>query len=203
MEASSGRPTGARPFGILDGMTLVAALAVGIATVRWVFPEVTTVSLSQVIETVRKAMSERKWIEALSLIAEIKMFLLNLPMALLSLALLILRFRSPRPRRRRMFSQPGVMACVSVSATAIITALLALLSLMIPALRGTGGDPLNGFLVLGSSACGFAVAVSWMTLVLVGRWRPERGWIDRMGRVLGLYWMSLAPVEAMFLASAF
>src|SRR5262245_54032501 len=35
---------------------------------------------------------------------------------------------------------------------------------------------------------GFAVSGAWLTLWLSGRWRPERTWIDRLGRVMGWLW---------------
>ena len=33
------------------------------------------------------------------------------------------------------------------------------------------------------------VAASWLTLVLAGRWKMERAWDDRLGRLLGAFWM--------------
>jgi hypothetical protein len=37
---------------------------------------------------------------------------------------------------------------------------------------------------------GFAVIGSWATLFLGGHWRAEPTWIDRVGRLLGAYWIS-------------
>jgi hypothetical protein len=34
-----------------------------------------------------------------------------------------------------------------------------------------------------------AVAATWITLAIVGRWRPERTWDDRLGRSLGVVWI--------------
>jgi hypothetical protein len=34
-----------------------------------------------------------------------------------------------------------------------------------------------------------AVAGAWLVLALAGWWRPEPGWIDRLGRVLGFLWI--------------
>jgi hypothetical protein len=36
-----------------------------------------------------------------------------------------------------------------------------------------------------------AVVGSWLALAISRRWRPERSWIDRAGRILGLYWAFL------------
>jgi hypothetical protein len=41
---------------------------------------------------------------------------------------------------------------------------------------------------------GFAVAGAWLALWLSGRRRPERMWIDRLGRVLGWLWLGLIVV---------
>ncbi len=37
--------------------------------------------------------------------------------------------------------------------------------------------------------CGPVVAAVWLLLALSGRWRPERSWIDRLGRVVGATWI--------------
>ena len=43
-----------------------------------------------------------------------------------------------------------------------------------------------------SAPCGCTVAAIWLLLVLSGRWRPERSWIDRLGRLLGVVWIAVA-----------
>jgi hypothetical protein len=37
---------------------------------------------------------------------------------------------------------------------------------------------------------GTAVLSAWTVLLLGGRWRTERSWIDRSGRALGLCWIA-------------
>ena len=50
-------------------------------------------------------------------------------------------------------------------------------------------------LMLGSlSGAGTAVGAVWVSLLLGGRWKAERSWIDRLGRVIGIGWMALALV---------
>ena len=41
---------------------------------------------------------------------------------------------------------------------------------------------------------GFAVGGAWLALVLFGRWRPEKTWLDRLCRAMGWLWLSLPPV---------
>jgi hypothetical protein len=49
---------------------------------------------------------------------------------------------------------------------------------------------------MGSIVAGSAVLWCWVTLALSGRWRPARGWLDRLGRVLGCCWLVLWLVYA-------
>jgi hypothetical protein len=44
--------------------------------------------------------------------------------------------------------------------------------------------------------CGYAVAATWLVLATSGRWRPEKSWIDRLGRVLGIVWISITILTA-------
>ncbi len=37
--------------------------------------------------------------------------------------------------------------------------------------------------------CGIVVAAIWFVLAVSGRWRPEKTWIDRLGRSLGIIWI--------------
>jgi hypothetical protein len=38
---------------------------------------------------------------------------------------------------------------------------------------------------------GLAVAVAWIFQALAGRWRPAPDWSDRIGRILGIYWIAV------------
>ncbi len=41
------------------------------------------------------------------------------------------------------------------------------------------------------------VAIAWITLAIVGRWRPDRGWDDRLGRLVGCFWLIYGPGESL------
>ena len=45
---------------------------------------------------------------------------------------------------------------------------------------------------------GDAVAGAWLALVFGRRWRPEAGWIDRGGRLLGAYWILCVILWCLF-----
>ncbi len=113
----------------------------------------------------------------------------------------------PRPRLKRLLMQPGLVA--AVAALSILTIEWALLvgsawldgrfDFMSP-LR-TNAFVANGVVLLAHHA-GWAVVVSWLTLVLIGRWHPERSWIDRWGRVLGCTWIIVGPVASLLIDHA-
>ena len=106
-------------------------------------------------------------------------------------AFLATRLHPPRPRRRRLVLQPGLVA--AVAALSVLMLESALLIWTRPgstggsagrARRGSPSSRANGVVLLAHHA-GWAVAVSWLTLALIGRWRPEPSWVDRWGRALG------------------
>ncbi len=116
-------------------------------------------------------------------------------------AYLASRLRAPRPRRRRLIRQPGLAAAVAALAVLIVEA---------PAVVGIAWlDGRFGWAtpsrvaqvaanatVLLAHHAGLAVAVAWLTLALAGRWRAERGWIDRWGRALGCAWIAAGLLSA-------
>jgi hypothetical protein len=90
-------------------------------------------------------------------------------------AFFILRLRRPRPPLRVLLRQPGTVAAIA----------------MIFGLFWGTGCPLALFpdqvdsMTAASVAIGGAVAAGWGILALSRRWQAERGWVDRLGRILG------------------
>lgn len=124
-----------------------------------------------------------------------------------TVALLLLRLRPPRPRRRHLWRRPGFVAgaaatFVLATGAAAIVAVLAYRYLttwrtsywvwFLPPLFMHCAFDLRL-----SSLVGAAVAVGWMTLLLGGRWRAEPVWIDRLGRVLGCCWIALFLMDCL------
>jgi hypothetical protein len=126
-------------------------------------------------------------------------------------ALLALRLRRPRPVLRRLVRQPGVAALAAATTVlavgALDTAIVAIVRLIrVTASSQTGPrmrvprppdptwwiGPLAHFVPL----IGFAVIGAWVLLALSGRRRPDPGWIDRLGRLLGVAWVALSLVVA-------
>ncbi len=56
-------------------------------------------------------------------------------------------------------------------------------------------EPIGCFGVLTvafAAPCGPAVAAVWLVLALSGRWRAEKSWIDRLGRLIGATWILIS-----------
>jgi hypothetical protein len=109
-----------------------------------------------------------------------------------TLALLIVCM--PLPGRSRLILQPGIMACLQV---VLVVALIASLGLALH-LGASRPDPVEEmieqcFLAV-SVLAGLAVAACWITMGILGAWRPEAWWADRLGRLLGMAWIAILPL---------
>ena len=91
----------------------------------------------------------------------------------LSMAVVALRVRRPRPRWQDLLSQPGLWACL-----APVVALLTL-----PAVGYYFTLRLSPLLLSGP------VGVAWLGLAVSRRWHTDPAWVDRAGRALGVCWL--------------
>ncbi len=58
----------------------------------------------------------------------------------------------------------------------------------------------GGLVVIAASfvyPTGYAVAAVWLVQAVSGRWRPEKSWIDRLGRLLGMVWIVVMVLTAL------
>jgi hypothetical protein len=98
---------------------------------------------------------------------------------------------------RRLARRPGMAMATAVCAAMIVAAV------RLPHLLGVGPGPLQlhwrewwlEFWFTVPRLAGFAVAVSWLTLALGGRWRVGGRWQDRLGVCLGAGWISMATID--------
>jgi hypothetical protein len=184
-----------RPFTRIDALILLATLATGAI---WL---VESRALLEIF-----AASESFWLrQALHPLAAF--------FAPMTLALLILRFRTPRPRLALCLRQPGTAACLIATMFLSLEVLNHFLDLTmrfgdIILLANSGGcyssgRRIPGVSLLGSIAFslgvtpGLAVAGALLALASAGKWRPESSPIDRAGRALGWFWIALALAFAM------
>jgi hypothetical protein len=191
-----------RKFQLADAMILVAGTAIGWG---WMM-SIARVEKCSPYDWFRSVFAPEPWYDLYAHSYRItSLAMLTIPLvATMSLALLPIRLIGARPRFRSSTRQPGIIAsCASGLAIAFIA-----LPLLIGAVAGgLGRAGLPEMLVDEEGLLsmtmygGLAVLVSWMTLFVGGRWRAEAGWVDRLGRSLGLYWIlaALAVWAACFL----
>jgi hypothetical protein len=122
-------------------------------------------------------------------------------------AYLVTRLHGPRPGRRRLVMQPGFVAAVAALSTLTIESILLFGSAAFDgrfdwASPARVGEFVANAIILLAHHAGWAVAVSWLTLVLTGRWRGEPSWVDRWGRVLGCAWILVGPMASLLINHA-
>jgi len=171
-----------RKFTLVDAMVLVAAIGVAFVLIR------------EYLESLpfRRILLLVAHDPALSWLWRLGTVLSGIlaPLAVsLSLALWILRFREPRPDLHRVFRQPGMVACSATVIETSVFVLKVLFSEYYVVRKGWMMPQLNQLWIIRLPWNGEVVAVAWILLWLSGRWRSEPSWIDRAGRVLGVYWV--------------
>lgn len=108
--------------------------------------------------------------------------------------------RGPRQPFHRLVLQPGLAACIAAASALVLSAIFRIAE--VAAIAVSQGQPISfgdmgiwAFLCLAfieqPSGVGITVAAVWSWLILGRRWRPQPTWIDRMGRVLGVYWLMM------------
>jgi hypothetical protein len=103
--------------------------------------------------------------------------------------------------------QPGLVAAVAALTVLTIESTLLIGSAKLDGRFGWSsparvGEFLANGIVLLAHHAGWAVAVSWLTLILIGRWCPERSWVDRWGRLLGCMWIIIGPLASLLIDHA-
>jgi hypothetical protein len=170
-----------RRFTMLDILVLVAATAVGLASARW-YPAV------EGLRTSTRPLNDR--------IANAVYLASNVTVPLLlawSVADLILCLRGPRPPIRRLARQPGAIAALVATAVGVFD-----LAVVIAGVASHPGHTMTFVARVRIMASNAPMVIApgvfgaWMTLALCGLWRPDRSWLDRFGRVLGLAWIGLS-----------
>jgi hypothetical protein len=168
-----------RRFSVLDAMILVAATAVGFAGIRAFSPAFYSYQYTPI--------PPPPWLNWSAVVLSNWAFYLSPLPAAWTLAALVLRLRPPRPPLRRLMRQPGAVAVFAAMMLILVGVIHYLLDLHNPSLHGVPFE-------YTSFSLGCGVGAAWWILALSMRWRAERSWIDRLGRVLGAYWIVMVPV---------
>lgn len=181
-------PKRPRKFTVRDGVVLIAAVAIGLAWSRGLMEETSYLTGGHGGEgapwppLASTLMLESWWVRAsYSFVAA------------LTIGMVWLRAFRPRPGLRRLTRQPGAVACGAVSAAVLVQ--------MLPKLSGFvylfySGEPWwSKHWVVQGSFESMAVFVAWLLLVLSGRWQHEKGWVDLLGWMLGVFWLVVPPLD--------
>lgn len=200
-----------RPFTLFDALALVLATAVGLAVTRSLAIFEYATRLDRVVFPDRSfgfmrildgySPSVKLPSEGISFATYWSQRVAFWPgpcLAAWTLAVLALALRPPRPPRRRLLRRPGTLAGLAWIASFFAVAVVSpptvfLWSGRLPPFDWQGWWVLT-WLAL-PKAAGLAVAVSWLTLALSGRWVADRGWPDRLGRALGSCWIGLGVLR--------
>lgn len=195
-----------RRFNMLDALVLIAATALGLVAIRLTWEEQSEVfqvegdtSLARTLSTVEHGSGLVRLVEP--------------GLVVWTLALLILRLRSPRPAWRRLMLQPGfiveivtvlmlvvalfrvVILCVLTRAVGFGWSKMLLFAFPIEVQSRPGMATwavIRAWFLEPSSAVALGVLSVWLVLALGRRCRPERNWIDRAGRLMGVLWFLAA-----------
>jgi hypothetical protein len=191
------RPSKTRRFHVGDAMILVAATAAGIVGTRHVWDRASYNWFWYLGQgwTVRAINQQILTVVALSLPS----------LAAWTAAVLVLRLRAPRPTLRRLVLQPGAAAC-------LVALLVITLETIGEAAAMAYFEYSKGYLGAEMKTSGlagwlhvrvlmrtpypvsYAILAAWAILALSRRGRPERSWIDRAGRALGICWIVFALI---------
>jgi hypothetical protein len=123
--------------------------------------------------------------------------------AMWSLAVLALAVFDRGTVRRRRLRHAGVVACIAAVVALALTTLIASSFYVLHVLeevrviprifthaRNTHAMPPFANAPM-EEIVGAAVLGAWSAMAASGRWRCQRSWIDRTGRVLGIFWIGL------------
>ncbi len=177
-----------RRFRLVDAMVLIAVAALTLAMTRSYLRCFSVLSSLVTTEPINvRVMGVREWLNACVPL-----------LVVISAALWPLRFTRPMDRFRRTARRPG-LAVSYATWVALVLALVRSASDLRTLLTHTH-FPTVGFLSPGDifvlrvvgmkDFIGSGVAVTWLLLWLGGGWRAEPTWIDRLGRLLGVFWVA-------------
>lgn len=163
-----------RPFRMSDAMILIAASAVGFAEARPLFRDLSERSMGS-------------WI-----MSGIVLAITLLPAW--SISFVAMHLRRPRPTLDRLWKPPGAMACL---AGGIPSVLFGILSAAMQAVPVVPREPPIRHYVAGAILSSVCVSYFWWLMKATNGWKPEPGWLDRCGVVLGFLWVSITVIPCL------
>jgi hypothetical protein len=167
-----------RKLTLFDLLTLIAATAVGLALLR--------VSIDGMEDRVM-AKSPGTLIQ--SRITACRTYA-SCFLAPWSVAILVLKLRTPRASSQRMEREPGFIACVAANSGVALYVILCLIQFAMGKLLFTpfAISRITWSLV---NYAALMVTGAWLSLVLDSRWRSETDWVGVAGRIVGISWIGV------------
>ncbi len=184
-----------RPFRLSDAMILVAAIGIGAG---WLISVIHSPNERGHIPETFDASTPMNLLRSLAY--GFRGFLPPI-LAWLTVGVLVVRLRRPRPRLRGLGRRPGTVACFVAAVVWWLGAIWATISgICIWIEMDRPGSwlasvrfELTDYPV---PEVGLCIGASWSALWLARAWRPSPCWIDRLGRAVGCAWIVFYAVEA-------
>lgn len=175
-----GTPTSPqRRFSVLDAMILVAATALGFAIVQWTgqasHGQVSLGAFGERCRTVVELYSvedQRGAADEIAVLGLMTSWLIMPVVASWTLALIPIRLLGPKPGRARLARQPGLMANFAAGGTIVFLGVSFVVVLTME--LDQSSDSMDGAFFFAPLFVGWAVLISWTTLLLGGRCAPKQ-----------------------------
>jgi hypothetical protein len=179
-------------------MILTAGVAAGLGIVRAIDPTLTPRDIWNALAEPAEGWSFRY---GFAIVAELGV-VLGLPlMAAWTPACLLLHLIRPRPGWRRLRRRPVFIACLLPSVAAALTATVAV-GLAWPSIWVPGGPSPQAneeTCLLGGFLAGTGVLWAWAAMWVCGVWHARPTWVDRLGRLTGVGWVTIGAISAAYI----
>jgi hypothetical protein len=176
-------PSNPRRFTILEALVLVAAASLGFATLRWTWAGFWP-TYGYDWPNAGPSSTVRAYADAAA-----RQAIGSGPAVLLciTLAFFAVRLRGEGPPLRRLARRPGTAACLAALPP---VAMLAGAYIVVNAVPGRVLEFWYAMLLL-AYLPGPAVAGTWLTMAISGRWHASRDWVEGLGLLIGACWIAL------------
>jgi hypothetical protein len=184
-----------RPLRISDLTVLVVATAIGCGLAEWISRTSESSFTWRHVAEGWFAVSEvlprgLKPPEAIGICSSLAAAIAPIA-AVWTVATLLIRFMPPRPSWHLLTCQPGVIAtCAASMAIGLVGTYAVILVLVVGEQAAFSQVLSDRAIVLLPIFVGESVAAAWLALAIGRRWRSERNSVDRIGRSLGIFWIS-------------
>jgi hypothetical protein len=174
-----------RRFNLIDGMLLIAAIGEGLALRRFLGLDDRSPYFMPGMSLLQKVFNGFELAANESL-----PFLFTVTVNVLAM-----RLRKPRETLIRIARQPGYVACV-VSSLMSVFILISVCPLFF-FLSQQSAIGVFGYVCGAMSGC--AVTGAWLAMAVGRRCRPLPSWIDRLGRLCGIAWISTLVLKMLLI----